>query len=603
MLTARLIAPHPALRRTLVDFRAENAQRAGMIRKHTLATVLVLALAVCGAFLWRSHRTAHASGATGSGHIATMADVDARLESMSLDDKVGQVFMGWFRGAEPDAFARTLVLERRIGGMCLFDAAGNITGPTQVARLSADIQDLARQAGLPGVLLSVDQEGGPVARLRKGFAVMPSNMAVGATGDPHSAGLAAAATAAQLTAVGLHMNLAPVLDVNSNPANPVIGIRSFGSDPEAVAAMGAAALDAYRRSGVVAVVKHFPGHGDTGMDSHLGLPLVPHDMERLERVELVPFRRAIKDGAEVVMTAHVRLPAVEPEPVPATLSRAVLTGLLRRRLGFDGVIVTDSMGMGAVSGKYGVGEAAVRAFEAGVDLLLYGADKGHEPKEILSAMTALKGAVMLGRVSMERLDASVRRILALKARHGLLEPPTGTAPAAPLTDTGAQRAVADALAARSVTLVHDRGVLPLTPGSRVLLVWPEAQNDPVEAIGGHDGLEVLRLPPDPGPADVQRARAAARRARAVVLFTSRSDRRHGQAAVALALTEAMAEVGGAGPVVCAMDEPYGLPGLVALADPPCVLAAYSNVAASVRAVLDVVYGRTQARGAMPVALE
>ena len=573
-----------------------------MIRKHRLLVPLVLALCLtclAGAL-------AHSVLAAGTHGPRS---VDALMKTMSLDDKVGQVFMGWFKGDRADAFVRDMILKRRMGGLCLFDSADNVpdddSAPAQVARLTGDIQALARQAGLPGLLLAVDQEGGPVARLRRGFAVMPSNMAVAATGDPRAAGLAATATAAQLSAVGLNMNLAPVLDVNSNPANPIIGIRSFGSDPERVAAQGLTALGAYREAGVAAVVKHFPGHGDTGTDSHLHLPLVPHDMERLERVELVPFKRAIAAGAEAVMTAHVRLPAVEPEPVPATLSRAVLTGLLRERLGFGGVIVTDSMGMSAVSKAFGVGEAAVRAFLAGADLLLYGADKGHEPSEALAAMTALKGAVMLGRVSRERLDASVRRILELKARHGLLEPPgAGTEGLASRgTDTEAQRAVADTLARKAVTLIGDRGVLPVTPGTRTLLVWPEARHDPVEAIAGELGLEVLRLPADPGPADVARARAAASRADAVILFTSRSDRRHGQAAVALALTEVLAAQGGKGPVVCAMDEPYGLPGLMALADPPCVLAAYSNVPASVRAVLDVIFGRTKAEGVMPVTLE
>ncbi len=581
-----------------------------MIRNHRLLTICALALTVCLACLAGRllHHPAHAAGA----RPPSAPSLEARLKAMSLDDKVGQVFMGWFRGAEADAFVRTLVLERRMGGLCLFDSAGNVSGPAQVARLTTDIQALARQAALPGVLLAVDQEGGPVARLRNGFAVMPSNMAVAATGDPRAAALAATASAAQLTAVGLHVNLAPVLDVNSNPANPIIGTRSFGSDPDRVAALGLAAMKAYGEAGIVAVAKHFPGHGDTGVDSHLGLPLVPHDMERLERVELVPFRRAIAAGVEAIMTAHVRLPAVEPEPLPATLSRAVLTGLLRDGLGFKGVIVTDSMGMGAVSGTYGVGEAAVRAFLAGADLLLYGADKGHEPSEVLAAMTALKGAVMLGRVPQARLDASVRRILTLKARHGLLDPPDADASnphqADTRTNTEAQRAVAATLARQAVTLVRARTegaecVLPIAPGSRVLLVWPQAPHDPVEAIAGLHGLEVLRLPADPGPADVERARDAASRADAVVLFTSRSDRRHGQAAVALALAEAMAHTGGSGPVVCAMDAPYGLPGLMALADPPCVLAAYSNVPASVRAVLDVVYGRARATGAMPVQLQ
>ena len=324
---------------------------------------------------------------------ATPARVDEILAAMSVQEKVGQLFMVYFEGPALSAPLRQMIEDYHIGGVVLFAIAGNIESTTQVANLINDAQATAVQSGAQVPLfVSVDQEGGPVVRLTDGFTVFPSQMAVGATASVTQARRMATVTAQELKALGFNMNLAPVLDVNNNPDNPVIGLRSFGSSPEQVAALGTAMIEAYRAQGMVATAKHFPGHGDTAVDSHYGLPVVPHDRAHLDSVEFPPFRAAIVADVPAIMTAHVLFPAIDPSAGrPATLSSLVLQDLLRKEMGFDGLIVTDSLSMGALANLVGATEAAQLAFRAGADLLAYGADIGHAPAESLAAYDRLIG--------------------------------------------------------------------------------------------------------------------------------------------------------------------------------------------------------------------
>src|SRR5690606_667232 len=256
-----------------------------------------------------------------------------------------------------------------VGGVILF--ARNIRDPVQVANLTRSLQQLAQSSGarIP-LFIATDQEGGIVARLRSPAAVMPGAMALGAASSPELAYEAGRSTARQLLAVGINMNFAPVVDVNNNPANPVIGVRSFGEDPELVAELGAAFIRGQQEEGVISTAKHFPGHGDTDTDSHIALPRADHPRVRLDQVELVPFRAAIAAGVDAIMTAHVTFPSIDPTPgLPATLSHRVLTGLLREELGHEGLIVTDAMEMQAITANFGIAEAAVRAVEAVGDMV------------------------------------------------------------------------------------------------------------------------------------------------------------------------------------------------------------------------------------------
>lgn len=403
---------------------------------------------------------------------------------LSLKQKIGQLLMCGFPGLEPTPEIEELVRDGWIGGIIYFRR--NLAEPAQAAALSAKLQSFAAEGSGVPLLIAVDQEGGMVTRIEKGVSVMPGAMALGATGDADAAYEAAKVTAAELLAMGINMNFAPVLDVNNNPLNPVIGVRSYGGDPELVARLGTAAVRGYQETGVAATVKHFPGHGDTSQDSHHELPTVPHDRERLDRLELVPFREAVRQGVDAVMTAHLLFPAVEPEPLPATLSPRVLTGLLREELGYGGVIVTDCLEMNAIAGHYGVAEGAVLAVEAGADLVLV----SHRIELQRAALDALTAAVESGRLSEERIDRSVDRLLALKARRAV-QAAAGTAPAVTgrTLATPASQALAERIGEASVTLVAGE-LQPLERGRNVLVVWPEVRvgSEVDEVLGRKESL-------------------------------------------------------------------------------------------------------------------
>jgi beta-N-acetylhexosaminidase len=304
------------------------------------------------------------------------------------------------------------------------------------------------------VLVAIDQEGGVVTRLRHPFAVFPSQMAQAATGNPRMAYKVARAMAREMHAVGIRWNFAPVLDVNNNASNPVIGVRSFGGDPAQVAEFGVAALTGYRAGGVTACGKHFPGHGDTHLDSHVDLPTVDFGWERLEAVELAPFRAAISAGIPTLMTAHIRFPAVDD--LPATLSGKMLEGVLRQRLGFGGLIITDALNMKAIADVYGPGESTVRAIQAGADmaLTLFGVD------DVRAAHRALVVAVRDGAIPERRFHNAVERVMSLKRWVA------AQAPSRRLSfPVAAHQTLARQVAAASVMVTRDQGVLPIRPGN------------------------------------------------------------------------------------------------------------------------------------------
>ncbi|MEC0212799.1 beta-N-acetylhexosaminidase, partial [Paenibacillus ehimensis] len=336
--------------------------------------------------------------------------VSKGIGELTLRQKIGQMLMCGFHGTEPSEDIERLIREKHLGGIIYFRR--NLTEPAQVAKLSASLQQLALAHGGVPLLIAIDQEGGMVMRIDQGVTPIPGSMALGATGDAEAAYEAAKVTGSELKAMGINMNFAPCLDINNNPLNPVIGVRSYGGDAETVGRLGTAAVRGYQEAGIAATVKHFPGHGDTGEDSHTALPVVPHPRERLDRLELAPFRRAAELGVDAVMTAHVLFPAVEPERLPATLSSRVIDGLLRQELGYDGVVVTDCLEMNAIAEHYGIAEGAVMAVEAGADLVLV----SHRIERQQTALDALVQAVESGRIREERIDRSVERLLALKSR-------------------------------------------------------------------------------------------------------------------------------------------------------------------------------------------
>jgi beta-N-acetylhexosaminidase len=340
-----------------------------------------------------------------------------------------------------------------------------VVSTDQVAALSRELQQQVKESGEPPLWISIDQEGGMIARITEGVALMPGQMALSAGGSLSSVYEAANISGKELRGLGINLNYAPVLDVNNNPLNPVIGVRSFGEQAETVAMYGAEVIRGLQDAHVAATAKHFPGHGDTDVDSHLGLPVISHSKERIYSVELLPFVKAIQTGVDCIMSAHIYFPAFEQRKLPVTLSPSVLTGLLREELGFNGVIMTDCMEMHAISLQYGTVNAAVMAVEAGADLVLI----SHSFELQVGAIEALLDAVRSGRISEARIDQSVRRLLELKEKRGLSANADGDH-AAGIVGTAAHRAVAQRLSEASVTLVKDAaGLLPLSAKPTLVL--------------------------------------------------------------------------------------------------------------------------------------
>lgn len=341
------------------------------------------------------------------------------LDSLTLEEKIGQMLCFGWQGDDSllrvNAQARECVREMKAGAMVVMgrnvQAQTKPLPPVDVSGVRAMLDEMQGLADIP-LLLPTDQEGGRVARLRAPLTPFPAAGIVGQAGDPVLAREAARVTGVELSMLGINWNFAPVADVNSNPANPVIGDRSFGATPGAVTPMVTAQIEGYTEGGVLSCVKHFPGHGDTGIDSHFDLPTLPFDLAQMEARELVPFRAAIAAGVPTVMTAHILFPAIEPSGLPGTMSRALLTGLLRERMGFGGVIITDCLQMKAVADRWGTARSAVLAAIAGADMLMV----CHTLERQRETQAALLAAAHSGELPQARIDDAAARVLALKRR-------------------------------------------------------------------------------------------------------------------------------------------------------------------------------------------
>ncbi|MYT13173.1 beta-N-acetylhexosaminidase [Streptomyces sp. SceaMP-e96] len=446
-------------------------------RRTVLTTAAAAAAAATGAGAGPAHGTAPAIGhrpAAPAPSAATRARLRRLISRMTPEEKVGQLFVMRVYGhsaTDPDpadaaanqkeigvANAAELIAKYHVGGIIYFGWAHNTREPHQIADLSNGIQKAAAAQRLPvPVLISTDQEHGIVARVGAPATLFPGAMALGAGGSRDDARTAARIAGEELFAMGIRQDYAPDADVNVNPANPVIGVRSFGADPQAVARMVAAEVKGYQGAGIASCAKHFPGHGDTDTDSHVGLPYIHHSAEEWERLDAPPFRAAIAAGIDSIMTAHIVVPAFDPSEDPATLSRPILTGILRERLGYDGVVVTDSLGMEGVRVKYGDARVPVLALKAGVDQLL-------NPPDLSVAHGAVLTALKEGELTERDLDTKLMRILLLKERRGLFKDPYTTHQAVDrAVGTRGHLAAADRIAERTTTLLrNDTGILPLS---------------------------------------------------------------------------------------------------------------------------------------------
>ncbi len=518
-----------------------------------------------------------------------------RARDLTDDELVGQLFL---IAVDTDiAAAREADFRAgRVGGVLLrwdrFSADGARAMAELLRRWSADAPHRVP------VWVSVDHEGGPTFTQRGyGVAPFPGNMALGAARSPELARAAARETGRELSALGVSVTFAPVLDVNSNPENPVIGLRSFSDDPALVAELGAAAVRGYRDAGVLAVVKHFPGHGAAGVDSHLGLPVDARPLAELERVELKPFRAAIKAGAQAVMPAHMVFPALGCGPGrPVTLSSAAVTGFLRGRMGFRGLIFSDGLDMGAVAGVEGSSRAAVGALEAGEDVLVLG--KADFP----SAFAAVRAALDEGRLTRSRLEASVDRVLAAKRRLGLFsegEP-------RPLTpgELARGRQLARQVAEASVTVVRAGGLLPLKAGvGRLGVVICRSPRYEKEASRLVDELRrrspeltAVVLPTNPSDAELDDAAAGVSNAETVIIGTSQfgGPLPRGQRRLLRRLMDLKIPV-----VALSLMNPYDLSFSTSAR---AAAALYGLTDSSVDAAARVLFGEIPARGRLPVRL-
>ncbi|MBJ7573081.1 glycoside hydrolase family 3 C-terminal domain-containing protein [Bacillus halotolerans] len=436
-------------------------------------------------------------------------DAKQIVDRMTLDEKIGQMLMPDFRNwkkegeSSPQAFTKMneevagLIKKYQFGGVILF--AENVKTTEQTVRLTDAYQKASPKIPL---LLSIDQEGGIVTRLGEGTN-FPGNMALGATRSRINAYQTGSMIGKELSVLGINTDFSPVLDINNNPDNPVIGVRSFSSDRELTARLGLYSMKGLQRQNIASALKHFPGHGDTDVDSHYGLPLVSHNQERLREVELYPFQKAIDAGADMVMTAHVQFPAFDDTTykskldgsdimVPATLSKKVMTGLLREEMGFGGVIVTDALNMKAIADHFGQEEAVVMAIKAGVDIALMPASVTSlkDEQKLASVIDSLKEAVKNGDIPLQQINKSVERIISLKIKRGIYPAQHDSSidkkvkKALKTVGSKHHTKTEQKIAEKAVTVLkNDQHTLPFKPkkGSRILIAAPyEEQTASIE---------------------------------------------------------------------------------------------------------------------------
>lgn len=524
------------------------------------------------------------------------------VHDLTLDEQIGQLMMVGFPGTEPTPALIELIQRHHVGNIILFSR--NVQSARQLRALTSHLQEIARQAGQRyPLLIALDQENGMVRRLKEDATIFPGNMALGAVGSEQCAYDIARASGLELHALGINLNVAPVVDVNNNPANPVIGVRSFGEDPQQVARLASAALRGYQSAGIATCIKHFPGHGDTTIDSHLAMPTIPYAMERLEQIELVPFKSGIAAGTTCVMTAHIHFSALMPDmQLPGTLSPAIVHQLLRAQLGFQGVVITDCLEMKAVSETVGVERGCVLAQQAGNDILLI----SHHAERQLAGIAALKAAVQAGEIAPEQIQQAVTRILTLKEHLRQQEQELSL----DTVGCAAHQQLRDQVYERSLTLVRDsQHVLPLRlrPAQRLLVVYPQrALWTQVEDKRYPDAflIECLRqyhakttavaLHDDMTATEHEALYSAAREADALLMVTFNAWSDPGQVDIMHALLALERPIIG-----WAVYSPYDL---LAFPTLRTYLVTYEYTQPAIAAAVRMLFGESQPQGTLPVSL-
>jgi beta-N-acetylhexosaminidase len=533
--------------------------------------------------------------------------VTSTMARMTLEEKVGQLFVQYAYGSSADTKdARNVPLygvetpaevvqKYHLGGVIYFNWTDSANDPHQIANLSNGLQRAAlsqdSKVKVP-LTIATDQEQGVVVRVNPPATQFPGNMALGAGRSVDDARSAARITGEELKAIGINTDFAPVSDVNVNPLNPVIGVRSFSSDPTLAADLASAQVKGYQDdAGISATAKHFPGHGDTDVDSHFGFPVITHTREQWEQIDAPPFKADIAAGIDMIMTAHINFPALDPAGDPATLSKPILTGVLRGELGFKGVIITDSLGMQGVRDKYGDAEVAVRALLAGVDQLLM-------PPDMDTAYDAVVAAVKSGRISQQVLNDHVRRVLELKYEKGLVANPyVDTSAVDSVVGTPDHLAAADAITNRTATLVkNDDSALPMAvEGTKVMVTGygvttKQTLADALTARGAQ--VTVEETGSNPSNATINRAVAAAADQDSVVVTTMKAWSTPQQQKLVEHLLATGKEV-----IVVAVRDPYDI---AYFDDAPTYVATYSYSPVAIEALARVLTGEVKPSGKLPV---
>ena len=539
--------------------------------------------------------------------------VASTIARMTLEEKVGQLFVQYAYGSDADrADARNIPLygvatpaevvrKYHLGGVIYFAWTDSVQNPDQITSLSNGLQRAAltqdSKVQVP-LSISTDQEQGVVTRVGPPATQFPGSMALGAGRSAADARTAAGITGQELKAVGINTNFAPVADVNVNALNPVIGTRSFSSDPALAAEMVGAQVTGYQQDGgISSAAKHFPGHGDTATDSHVAFPVITHTREEWASTDAPPFKTAIAKGIDMIMTAHLAFPALDDSGDPATLSKPIMTGVLREELGFDGVIITDSLGMQGVRDRYGDAEVAVRALEAGVDQLLMtpAMDQAYE---------AVIAAVESGRISQDDLNAKLRRILTMKYDRGLVASPyADPAAVSSVVGTPEHLAAADDVTNRTTTLVkNDAGTLPMAPAGKKVLVtgYGVVATDTLGAALARRGASatVRQTGTSPSDAAIAATVAAAAEHDVVVVNTMKAwdttvtDKRGAQQKLVKQLLATGKPV-----VVVATRDPYDI---AYFTDAPTYVATYSYNGVAMEALARVLTGEVAPSGKLPV---
>ncbi len=513
---------------------------------------------------------------------------------MTLQEQVGQRLVTGFPGTELTEDFRRMVREHKIANVILFKE--NIESCEQLARICKEIQALVREETGHGAFITIDQEGGTVTRLPADAVNVPGAMAIAATGDPENAYRAGLLTGRGLRALGVNFDLAPSVDVNCNPKNPVIGARSYGDTPDTVSRYAARMIQGLLDGGVLCSAKHFPGHGDTDADSHLALPCVDKSRAELDKMELAPFAAAIRAGVPAVMTTHILFPQIEPGGVPATMSRTIMTDLLRGEMGFDGLIISDCMEMRAIKDHFGTVNGIIAAMGAGVDLVFV----THNTLLGGEAAGAVCEAVRTGRLDAAEMEASANRILSYKEKW------VDAMQAEPF-DFETARAESEAMLQKTITEVHRPAAGRVGLGDSPLCVGCAAYR--VSLVGNvDDGTanvfgnllaeelhgEAAQMSPDPSAEEIAVLTERAQRHSCAIVGTFNAYLRPGQRALIESLAAA-----GVPTIAVSLRVPYDLTGL-----PESVwsLAAYEYTPQSIRAAARVLRGETQATGTLPVTL-